>query len=976
MTNISRSINQKLATLSGVLLALLLSLTGCQKERFVTEEDLDYRHTAEFDEGSTYMSLALRTNPPTSPTTDPASQTQTEDQSGGNYQVTWQGDDLIENFAIFIVSDKSDKVQWIAGSVTDTKVVEKWDPAKQELLLKPFRSSPVNKQIFAFFNIPQQYLTYLGEKLGNKNEFLERIAEPIPYSGASGITHGSHDAPTLEAFRPDSHIATKLVSRDTSGQREKIPDLLSFAVHGRPSAPGGPRPRVRADYPTEFFDIKRMSSTKEAKDPPFYKRNDRIMSSGVKESYRPEDEITEEEVKEHGRNLVQIYTRRVLAQAVVTVDATLVEEGITTLKNMELKSVSFQVLNFEPSFYPIAQTNDGKLPGNKNTQTPLSDKNDNTKLVNFSTYPMSVMVNGEAEQFNIGSLMRDRFFRTAHIVYDEVAPTELDPSDKDYAQKLLRQTTFEKKGGVTVVDDEPLDGATAPSLPTTFFGSCYVTETTHHWATDPSSGYKTTNTPFFAVVAAFDANELPWSDATKASTQAKINAKEQDLENELKEWRKQLKEAEDALAALPPGSDGKKEEEVADAAYKAWNNYIVKCVGEGRAKSSYFTKRFKTIIENRNKFKSGAINEQDYIETWTKRRSPREGIRTQLSDSQKEEENKLWTDTFNKDKAYLEAKNDQNAETRLELNKRINELKKRIQDKIKAFNEASEWYPKDKINTTVNIEYYTPFFYEQGINRIFYSLVDGKFYLNYHEILLDNRGGVTHTLAEGDAWLADLKSKLPNGKEFPTVKNGAPADAAVLPPSAELMRKLSQLMNGTIKEIDLSPDERRSMDFYLYGRVAPGLVQYFGGATRTEPMDLHSGYVAWYTAKNADKVVSYPCYIRYREEKSGGINKARMLMVYYAWLNPNTGDPSNSYASPVLRNNIYHMHINGFTRMGLSAIPFVPEMPHNSPYRFLNTPLDPDEQVPAPDAAINATVATGSPTNLSTPRSSSFSLTF
>lgn len=71
MTNISRSINQKLGTLSGVLLALLLSLTGCEKERFVPEEDLGYRHTAEFDEGSTYMSLAIRTTPPT---TDPATQ--------------------------------------------------------------------------------------------------------------------------------------------------------------------------------------------------------------------------------------------------------------------------------------------------------------------------------------------------------------------------------------------------------------------------------------------------------------------------------------------------------------------------------------------------------------------------------------------------------------------------------------------------------------------------------------------------------------------------------------------------------------------------------------------------------------------------------------------------------------------------------------------------------------------------------------
>ena len=237
-----------------------------------------------------------------------------------------------------------------------------------------------------------------------------------------------------------------------------------------------------------------------------------------------------------------------------------------------------------------------------------------------------------------------------------------------------------------------------------------------------------------------------------------------------------------------------------------------------------------------------------------------------------------------------------------------------------------------------------------------------------------NRGGVTHTLAVGDAWLTELKSKLPNGKDFPTEANGAPADAAVLAPG-DVLPKLSQLMNGTIKEIDLSPAERRSMDFYLYGRIAPGLVEYFGGAKRTDPMDLHSGYAVWYTAKKADKVVSYPCYIRYREERRGGINKPRLLMVYYSWLNPNTGDPSNSYASPVLRNNIYHMHITGFTKMGLSAIPFVPEMPHGSPYRFLNTPLDPDEQVPALGAPLNATGGAGQPAG-TTASSPSYTITF
>lgn len=962
MTNISRSINQKLSTLSGVLLALLLCLTSCEKERFVPEEDLGYRHTAP-DEGSTYMSLALRgSNPPAS------SQPQTEDQTGGNYQVTWQGDDIIDNFAVFIVSNGENKVTCIAGKVTDDKVVEKWDPAKQELLLKPFRSAPVNKQVFAFFNIPQQYLTYLGEKLDNKKEFLERIAEPIPYIGASGITYGSQDAPTLEAFRPDSHIATKLVSRDASGQREKIPDLMSFAVHGRPSVPGGPRPRGRADYPTEYFDIKRMSNTKEAVDPPFFKRSDRIMSSGVKESYLPEDNITEEEVKEHGRNLVQIYTRRVLAQAVVTVDATLVEEGIATLKNMELKSVSFQVLNFEPSFYPIAQTNDGKLPGNKNTLTPLSDKNDNTKLVNFSTYPMSVTVNGEAEQFNIGSLMRDRFFRTAHIVYDEVAPTELDPSDKDYAQKLLRQTTFEKKGGATVVDDETLSGATAPSQPTTFFGSCYVTETTHHWAADPSSGYKTTNTPFFAVVAAFDLKTLPWSSTSQDIVLEKKINKQKDFDKMTAGLQQQIKDKKERLKQLTGGSGGGDGDPwaAAQAKFQEWVDYCTSVIGPTALK--YDRDRINKIRED---YAAGTIaNRAEFDKKVARNYSKVNNVVARNGADASKKETDLWAEIKRLDE---ERENNPNQEEINKLSNEIKELEKELKRMHDAFFASEGWYPSKEDER----ELFTPSVYEQGINRIYYSQVDGKFYLNYHEIPSANRGDKTHTLTMSDPWITEMKEKLTShGYKIPTRDNGASGDAAVPELTQDLLDKLSKVMNGVLKESELTIPERHAMDFYLYGRIYLGAVDFFGGRERADALSIQFGYVPWYTAKNADRVVSYPCYVRSRVQTTGGVNRARMFMVYYAWLNPNTQESSTTYASPVLRNNIYHMHINGFTRMGLSAIPFVPRQSEDSPYYFLHGAFDPDEQVPTLGAALNATGGTGSPTSLSTPRSTSFSLTF
>lgn len=70
-----------------------------------------------------------------------------------------------------------------------------------------------------------------------------------------------------------------------------------------------------------------------------------------------------------------------------------------------------------------------------------------------------------------------------------------------------------------------------------------------------------------------------------------------------------------------------------------------------------------------------------------------------------------------------------------------------------------------------------------------------------------------------------------------------------------------------------------------------------------------------------------------------------MLMVYYAWVNPNTTDNRTWYSSPVLRNNIYHMHITGFSKMGLSGIPFV-KKPDDPRFSFLHN-IDPDEKVPS-----------------------------
>lgn len=986
MTNISRSINQKLGTLSGVLLALLLSLTSCQKERFVPEEDLGYRHTAEFDEGSTYMSLAIRTTPPT---TDPATQQEAgakdgkESATGEESFTTWQGDDIIENFAVYIVSEGIDKVQCIAGSVTDSSLAT-WDPDKQELLLMPFPTAPVSKRIFAFFNIPTQYQKYLGEKLNNKKEFLERIEKPIPYMGDRGITY-DQDAPLLEAFRPDSHIATKEI------KNEQMELLNSMSKVGR--GKDEEKPWYEVDFPNEFFDEATPKNTKQG-ELNFNKRSDRIFASGESYNYLPEDYITKEEVEKEGRNLVQVYTRRVLAQAVVTVEGSLVERpNYSGLQGMHIVGLSFQVLNFDPTFYPIAKTTkEGDWPGNSNTMSPLCGKSDNSSRVNLSNYNWSY----KDETFDLETLITDRYFRSAHFVYDLPSLKELKQNDPEYAQKLMREREISNNREVDGVPVGQMSGLIAPKHTTTFWGSCYVTESTQKWGTDASSGYTTSNTPFFAVVASFDTETLPWGDNTIAIAKAKIDNKQKDLDNALKAWREELAVKEAELADLPEGGGGGMSEEDADATFKAYRKWWEDNLSNPRS----MKRTLDNISKQRDKFiaKDQPIDEKTYLDKIRRYRNTlrmqdrKDGIKLKnkngivgtatefdAPESELDAEQKKFKKTLEADRKLKAG--DPNAEERQQLSNEIAALKKKIEDFEKEFNSSGDKYPKLE-NTTTNKEFYTQFIYEQGINRIFYYLADHKFYLNYHEIPFAKRGGQRHTLTENDQWLKELKSKMPNEK-FPTEDNGAPATAAVLPPETPgLMGKLSQLLNGDIKETDLSPAERRSMDFYLYGRVAPGLVQYFGGAERIDRIDLQSGYVAWYTANKKDNVVSYPCYVRNKKvdndgkETKSSISNVRLMMVYYAWLNPNTQESGTTYASPVLRNNIYHMHITGFTKMGLSAIPFVPRVPEGNGYKFLHWKLDPDEEVPAANAPLNATSGTGSPTSLSTPRSSSFSLTF
>ena len=51
--------------------------------------------------------------------------------------------------------------------------------------------------------------------------------------------------------------------------------------------------------------------------------------------------------------------------------------------------------------------------------------------------------------------------------------------------------------------------------------------------------------------------------------------------------------------------------------------------------------------------------------------------------------------------------------------------------------------------------------------------------------------------------------------------------------------------------------------------------------------------------------------------------------MYYAWVNPDNASTSNWYNSPVVRNNVYHIHIKGFKSLGTNWNPLFPEDPNN-----------------------------------------------
>ena len=854
------------------LMALLLA-AGCTKERPTLEEPAESSSVTP-SYGSTYMSLSLRTGGGTGPT---------EDSSGNNYNSDWVGDDEFTTFAVYVVSEGNNEVHYIGGTISTpaeydgytsnyepNKVkdaalhpdIEKWENNK--ITLKPWKTSPGKKTIYAYLNPPDQYVTWLNEARNNKSEFLNRVKAPIDFQGTEGVTYPSSNKPQLGGFRPDPNIARKvLATKFNDGILDSNKTGLE-PIDEPTTLPRGYAKRKDSRY----YDIEDVKID-EIK---FKRYIDHIMCSGTNlEPFEVENSVSEEEAKSGRRNQAKVSVRRVLAQAVVSVDEKAFDQGIQgdpEKSKMKLKGLFFQVLNFEPTFFPIAHTTTaGEWYKQDNTESPLYDQTESTGLINFDTYKPSGDLNS---QFDPYTLDYERFFRYAPFY----PKSEVATVGTDMMRRLLHQRVLNEWGQVDGESNSHLR-VYPYDTPTVRWGSCYLTETTHRWGAGEDSGYRKGNTPFFAIIAAFDITSLPWSPQTK-------------------------KEIQDLLAETA----SQKAEEMGD-----------------------MEQRLNKLIAERD---ADPLNDQ------IKAKQAEVDAAKEAGKEEKKKTGKISKETI----ALVGKLNKELKDLKDQLNKKysgISTLKRNI-DEVKKKYTLSGYDTGDEV---------TPLIYTRGINRIFYSLDTQKFYLDYHNIPVERRGGKVHNLQMGDEWLRKLQAKGIPSKG----KQNVPDDAAVLEPTPALLKTLTDVMNGDKSPAELTPEEERSMDFYLYGRVSPKLLKFFKGSRATEYdyLDLRMGYVEDYTTKKKDKVVNYECSIRFRGSSysiagSDAKKSTRLLMVYYAWVNPSTNNNRTWYSSPVLRNNIYHMHITGFSKMGLSGIPFV-KRPDDPRFTYLHN-LDPDEKVP------------------------------
>lgn len=142
----------------------------------------------------------------------------------------------------------------------------------------------------------------------------------------------------------------------------------------------------------------------------------------------------------------------------------------------------------------------------------------------------------------------------------------------------------------------------------------------------------------------------------------------------------------------------------------------------------------------------------------------------------------------------------------------------------------------------------------------------------------------------------------------------------------------------------------KTTNYYKKGNTAyvlvrahftPSATAYADGGTYTTGADFFVGANGKF----------YTSYVNAVDPTKGGVagqTAARYVggkVLYYAWVNPDEVATQEWYNSPVLRNNIYHIHITGFKTIGTNWNPLFPEDPDNP-----KTPANGGNPDPKPSA--------------------------
>lgn len=129
--------------------------------------------------------------------------------------------------------------------------------------------------------------------------------------------------------------------------------------------------------------------------------------------------------------------------------------------------------------------------------------------------------------------------------------------------------------------------------------------------------------------------------------------------------------------------------------------------------------------------------------------------------------------------------------------------------------------------------------------------------------------------------------------------------------------------------------------------IAPeGVVLADGETAYTEGKDLYYGTIdgKFYTNEAKAKEKNPVSEADKAKGKDGVITFKGGKMYYFAWLNPDKTNPKECLNSPVLRNNLYHVNVAGFSKLGFSGNPYNPGQGDDDP--------DPDDPTPDPNDPI------------------------